>query len=104
MDPSWIIAIVSVLTFLSGTAVGIYKFVNKIRSERHAAQTQQHALAQEALRVAREETDSEREKYVQLLLKQVKDLEEDLSNEQQAREALQRRFEEQILGRKGKPQ
>lgn len=97
MDPNWIIALCALGTLLLAVGGSLYKFVSKVRSDkasqdkamREAAQKQ----AEEALRIAREETKAERQKYEDALLKQIADLQQDVNNEEQAREALQSRYE-----------
>lgn len=104
MDPNWIIAICAVATLVFGTLFSIYKFITKVRKDKEeqekAAKEAAHAQAEEALRVAREETKTERQKYEESLLNRISTLEEDLDNEERAREALQARYEE-LLKQKG---
>lgn len=106
MDPNWIIAICAVLTLVVGTLFSIYKFVHKVRADKveqeKLAKAAAHAQAEKALEVAREETRVERQKYEESLLARIEKLEKDLSNEEQAREAIQMKYEE-LLGKKGNP-
>lgn len=104
MDPNWIIAICAALTLVFGTLLSVYKFTAKVRrdkeEQKEAAGKAARAQAEAALQVAREETKAERQKYEESLLRMIATLEQDVDNEQRAREALQIKYEE-LLRQKG---
>lgn len=109
VDPNWIIALCSAATLVGTVLWSVFKFTNKIRSDRNEQQERireaAHAQAEEALRIAREESKYERtqtaeatQKYQESLLKRIEELQQDVDNEQRAREALQRRYEDLLKG------
>jgi hypothetical protein len=111
VDPNWIIALSSVTTLVLGTVFGAYKFTVKVRGDREVKDEQRrretHAQAEEALRIARDEGKAERTLAVEAhkelrdaLVKQIAELQADNDNEERAREALQRRYED-LLREKG---